>query len=344
MDEVLVSIVVPVFNAEKYLEQCIVSILNQTLKAFELIIINDGSTDSSKIIIDEYCKKDSRIIFIDSDNKGPGAARNTGIKIASGKFIGFVDADDYVDANMYKILHRNITEHSCELVVCDAWMVETGKPLRPRLLLSDEVIEMKEHKATQLLNLLRFKYDYANWNKLFSLEIIRKCNILFEEKMHLWEDILFNLVYLQSVERAVILKDCFYYYRIQPSSLVAVTNNGFSKQYNFFFEGFNSLCCEKKLTEQLRVFKSELAENGIATMLLLLKRSTKEEIGFFNLLAKFKTEIKELNPTIYLFKKDGSIKWRIHKGLLTLHWVSIFSFVYLAEIRIKDWLRKLIRR
>ena len=105
------SIIVPVYNAEKHLRECIESIINQTLKEIEIILINDGSTDDSKKIILEYVEKDSRIIFIDSANEGVSAARNKGIEKSSGRYIGFVDADDYIAPEMYQRLFEIAEEN-----------------------------------------------------------------------------------------------------------------------------------------------------------------------------------------------------------------------------------------
>ena len=105
-----VSIIIPVYNVEQYLPKCLDSIINQTLKDIEIICINDGSIDNSLSILKEYASKDDRIIIIDKENEGQGIARNLGIKKAKGKYIGFVDPDDWVDIQMFEkciIKHKN---------------------------------------------------------------------------------------------------------------------------------------------------------------------------------------------------------------------------------------------
>ena len=97
-----VSIIVPIYNSEKYMNKCIESILNQTLTEIEIILVNDGSTDNSGKIIDNYAKKDNRIKVIHQQNSGPSVARNKGISTAKGKYIGFVDSDDYIESTMYE--------------------------------------------------------------------------------------------------------------------------------------------------------------------------------------------------------------------------------------------------
>src|SRR3954470_7921673 len=100
-----VSVVIPVYNAEKYITECIESLLNQTLKQCEFIFVNDGSSDNSSQIINEFKKKDNRIILINQENQGVSIARNNGLKAASGEYVGFVDADDYIDCEMYETIY-----------------------------------------------------------------------------------------------------------------------------------------------------------------------------------------------------------------------------------------------
>ena len=115
----LISIIVPVYNVEKYLDRCIKSILQQTFKNFELILVDDGSTDSSSIICDEYSKKDSRVIVIHKKNEGAGIARNIGLDVAKGQFIGFVDSDDCIHKDMYCILYNLLIENNADISICN---------------------------------------------------------------------------------------------------------------------------------------------------------------------------------------------------------------------------------
>lgn len=118
-----ISIIVPVYNVEKYLDKCITSILEQSYADFELILINDGSTDRSGIICDEYKKSDSRVIVIHQENKGLAAARNTGIEKSRGKFITFIDSDDYIHFDMIKVLYSNIIKYKGDISICKYHMV-----------------------------------------------------------------------------------------------------------------------------------------------------------------------------------------------------------------------------
>ena len=126
------SVIVPIYNSEAHLRRCLDSIINQTNCDFELILVNDGSKDKSGEICKEYAKKDNRVVYIETENKGVSSARNTGINNAKGDYIGFVDSDDEVFADMYDVLLKNAREHNAQIVICDALTVyENGKAIAP---------------------------------------------------------------------------------------------------------------------------------------------------------------------------------------------------------------------
>ena len=114
-ENIKISIIVPCYNVEKYLPECLDSLLNQTFKYFEIICVNDGSNDSTLSILEKYSKKDSRIKIISQKNKGLSGARNTGIDAAKGDYIAFLDSDDWVDNNFYLKLYEAITKHNCDI-------------------------------------------------------------------------------------------------------------------------------------------------------------------------------------------------------------------------------------
>ena len=116
---VKISIIVPVYNVERYLGKCINSILNQTFADFELILVDDGSTDRSGYICDDYKKKDNRIKVIHKENGGLSSARNAGLDIAKEKYIGFVDSDDFINKNMYEFLYKDIKVNNSDIAICD---------------------------------------------------------------------------------------------------------------------------------------------------------------------------------------------------------------------------------
>ena len=116
---ILVSIIVPVYNVEKYLERCLDSLINQTLKDIEIILVDDGSTDDSGNICDKYAKKDKRIKVIHKENGGLSDARNIGLSIANGRYLQFVDSDDFIHKQMIEILYNTIINNNADISICD---------------------------------------------------------------------------------------------------------------------------------------------------------------------------------------------------------------------------------
>ncbi len=179
----VISIVVPVYKVEAYLEKCVDSILNQTFTDFELILVDDGSPDKCPRICDEYAKRDSRVKVIHKENGGLSDARNVGIEVATGTFIGFVDSDDYIASDMYESLYRLATENNCDMAVCQAVIV--GENEEAIYEDSDEVRVFDSAEALNQMICGRL-FTVNTWNKLYKRELFD--NIRFPKGM-LYEDL-----------------------------------------------------------------------------------------------------------------------------------------------------------
>lgn len=192
--ESLVSIIVPIYNVEPYLKKCIDSIINQTLKDIEIILVNDGSTDNCGQIIDEYAKKDKRIIAINKENGGQSSARNMGLDIAKGKYVGFVDSDDSIDSEMYGLLYNGIEESRADVCVCGRQAYSEDGELVNKIEIQDELIYFNNNVVEDyIVDRLFYKHTVVVWNKLYKKEIIDKNNIRFEDVSYVGsEDALFN--------------------------------------------------------------------------------------------------------------------------------------------------------
>ena len=194
-----ISIIVPVYNVEKYVEKCIQSLINQSYKNIEIILVDDGSNDRSNKIIDEYAKVDSRILTIHQKNKGVSAARNAGLKVATGEYVGFVDPDDYVDYQMYETMLKKIELNMSDLAVC-------GFSKVTELSDKEEIFEIKdEHLSPKkcVEDLFDFRGGYAIkpsvWNKLFRrdkigdlkfvVQYILKCNSIVYVKQAFYKNL-----------------------------------------------------------------------------------------------------------------------------------------------------------
>ena len=214
----LVSVIIPIYNCENNLDRCINSVLNQTYKNIELILVNDGSIDSSGDICDFYSKKDKRIKVIHQKNQGVSIARNNGVNIAKGYYIQFVDADDYIDKNDMIEKLTMAMEEGVDLVICGYKWVNEKKH-------SNKVIKKIPAEATYderdfLLNFGELYNDViisSPWNKLYLRKIIQKHNILFPENINIGEDLLFNLQYMYYCNKVKIIKDLLYNYMRRDS-------------------------------------------------------------------------------------------------------------------------------
>lgn len=242
-----ISVVVPVYDTEKYLKRCLDSIINQTFDDIELIIVNDGSPDNSREIILEYAANNSNIVFIDIENKGVSNARNLGLKNANGEYIIFVDSDDYLDLSAIEKLYNAITFNKCDMAVCNFAMVYDSH-------INDKFLEMpkekliiaNENKEKLIKDTLSFKFPLAIcvFNKLFSTKLLLDSGIVFEERSSIYaEDAYFYYKMISLIERICIVDEPLYLYyqretsvtnSYKPNFVPRVINflNGLDKYYN----------------------------------------------------------------------------------------------------------------
>lgn len=221
----LVSIIVPVYNSISYLDNCLTSILNQTYKDIEVILIDDGSTDGSGSLCDMYMEKDNRIKVIHQENSGPSSARNAGIQAASGEYLQFVDGDDTIDPDMTKTLVASIADGH-QLVICGYKnMVKCNNQW-----VSDEVFRFnkpgsfeKKEFLEMFGELYRDYYIHFNWNKLYITSIIRDHTLQFDGDIIRGEDMLFNLKYLEKCSRIKIIEQAFYNYMTSNNESITST-------------------------------------------------------------------------------------------------------------------------
>lgn len=204
-----ISIIVPIYNAEKYLHKCIKSLLNQTKKELEFILINDGSTDNSEQIIKKY--KDKRIKYFKNKNQGIGKTRNFGIDKATGKYIMFLDSDDYLREDACKILYDKAEEEKLDLVICNFYRVEEAN--------LEEKITIPEFKNTTLKEKkdLLLNVNLAPWNKLYKSELIKKNNIKFVENLK-YEDAPFVIEAMDKAKSIGQVTEYLNYYIIHKNS------------------------------------------------------------------------------------------------------------------------------
>ena len=209
---VAVSIVIPVYNIEKYLRECLDSLVNQSFKDFEVICINDGSKDGSLVILEEYAKKDSRFKVISQTNGGSGSARNNGLSKAKGKYVQFLDGDDYFEPEMLEKLYNLAEKHQAEIAVCSSKKVDDegnitetknpNSPLNLNLIPFNKVFNYKDF-PNDIFNLT----GTAPWNKLYLREMLIKNNLTFP-KLTGPDDLCFVHMAIICAKKIVAISNC----------------------------------------------------------------------------------------------------------------------------------------
>ena len=214
-----VSIIVPVYNVEKLLKRCLDSLVNQTLRDIEIICVNDGSTDNSLEILNNYAKQDLRIKIINKKNSGLSTARNTGMKIAQGKYIGFVDSDDWVDLDFYEKLYNSAIKNNADIAVSEIYEVHWNRKFYKQKFEKEKCIENIEEKF-YTLNIPEYSYV---WNKIYKRTKIEKYNFQFIPNLY-YEDRVFTPEVLYALKRVVIVPNIKYYYYRHKTSIVRNKN------------------------------------------------------------------------------------------------------------------------
>lgn len=210
-----VSIIVPVYNVEKYLKRCLDSLVNQTLKDIEIICVNDGSTDGSLAILDEYVRNDDRIVVINQENSGQSVARNRGIDVAKGEYLGFVDSDDWVSEDYFERLHNSAIQNNAEIAV--GGIIRLYKFNRRKFLtFAKETVTNDVNLKFELCDLPEKSYV---WNKIYKSSKLKEIGLKFEEGI-VFEDCIFTPQALFYFDKMVTVPDTYYFYWRRSDSTV----------------------------------------------------------------------------------------------------------------------------
>ena len=253
---VKVSVIVPVYNVEKYLGECLDSVINQTFEDIEIICVNDGSTDKSLEILNDYAGRDNRIKVFTQENKKQGAARNFGLDKSSGDYVYFMDSDDYIDLSTIEKLYNNAVSNNSDIVVSKIARFTDGSN---KINYSIPGFDFETQFKNVDFNDFTFDYNdikqyvlnrsFAPWMKLFKKEFLLENNLQFKEYLA-FEDVLFHVQTFLKAERISFSPNFFYYYRNNPNSTMNTSENGldifkiidFVQQYlieNEFMDEFN---------------------------------------------------------------------------------------------------------
>lgn len=218
----LISIIVPVYNVEHYLKQCINSIINQTYDHLEIILVDDGSLDACPQICDYYAKKDKRIKVLHKRNGGLADARNAGLKIASGEYIGFVDSDDYIDPMMYEKMIRGCLSYKTQIATCGRTNIDDKGHLISKRFTIPTTMVFDSKKVIKGL-ITWNKFDVASWDKLYRKDLFS--NIEFPLGVYS-EDLTVIPILIRKCNKIVHVGDSLYFYRQRNGS---ITKENFSK-------------------------------------------------------------------------------------------------------------------
>ncbi len=225
MKEELVSVIIPIYNASKYLGNTIECILNQTYKNLEIILINDGSTDDSLSICNDYCQKDNRIIVIDKVNSGQADSRNAGIEECKGKYIYFADSDDDISPELIETAVVGMKKDNSDLFIFNYYKtyIDNGKrrDIEERAFLEGEYIfsDEKDRLKFYTNNYLNYGCGFEVWNRLYKSEIIKDNNVRFPVFTPvIGEDMCFNLFYMMHIDKVRVTNERLYHYLIRNDS------------------------------------------------------------------------------------------------------------------------------
>lgn len=323
-----ISVIVPVYNAAKYLDECIISIINQTINDIEIIIVDDCSTDGSKDIILKYIH-DPRIKFLAIEkNSGVSYARNTGLKCAKGEYIGFVDSDDFISNDMFeKMLKSNSDIISCGYKKCDdEGNVISNHPFPLKSLKSHEEI----CKALSTAHETRFIW-FACRN-LYKRELITENKIQFNEKLKIGEDSLFNMYSFYYANSVSVINESLYYYRSNPNSIT-------SKKGKYYLEDSLALLYNEKMSFYNKFGFNEEALKGLyrytvthqLPMLLVNSLYCKNNIKHVFLLPMLKISLK--NMPVFNPKLPIGIQVLILLSKLKQYWMIRLLHFFLIKIR-----------
>lgn len=239
-----ISIIVPVYNIHNnYLIKCINSILNQDYKNIEVILINDGSSDDNRSILNDYASRDNRIILINRENRGVGYTRNEGIDIATGEWLAFVDADDWLDKSYISCLVNIPNLDGYDIVMCNSYVYKEGEFFKNDFLSHKEERRLEPSEIMEILSSLVYDYNKLNkykpqfidcgvpWGKIYKTSFLRNKNIRYCVDLKRFQDNVFNLYCFNYAKKIYYNPQNLYYYRIFNES---VSNKPGSMHYKYF--------------------------------------------------------------------------------------------------------------
>lgn len=282
-NNILISIIMPAYNSEKIIASSIQSILGQTLNEIELIVIDDCSTDNTVEKIRKIQQQDNRVRLIQQpENRGPGAAKNVGLKEAVGEYIAFCDADDWIEKDMLKELFEKVQKEGADVVVSGFFLdecTETGELLKRAKLSMENYVATSEREVAELVSGIDTSklYAYA-CNKIYKSSIIKKNNVNFSDKLF-GEDYDFNMKFFTNAQSAAVVPECYYHYiKMNKDSL---TERFIPNYYEIILDRFEKM---RSYMKQKNVYEGKIKEEVLTVhikhLMAAIARSYNRRMGF----------------------------------------------------------------
>lgn len=311
--EELISIIIPIYRVEKYLKECIDSVINQTYKNLEVILVNDGSPDNCGNMCDEYARKDKRVKVIHKKNGGLSDARNHGIDMATGKYITFIDSDDYVDLKYIEKLYDSIKKNNTKISQCNILKVNDKKEIIEKVGYSENNVK----SGKELIKDIYYEHWAENivvWNKMYSIELFEKIKYPVG-KIHEDEYVTYKILYY--IDKVSIVNEYLYCYRQNDNS---ITGKKFNIQRLDVLEAF-----EERLTFFEEKNEKELYE-------LTLKAYLEKLVRCYMQMKKYIEETKSMEIELIKKYRKNYIKILKSKKMTTFSKIKMFCFYSLPNI------------
>lgn len=316
----LISIVVPVYNVEQYLRDCLDSVLKQNYQDYEIILVNDGSTDNSVKICEEYIRKDNRIHLINQKNAGASAARNKGMRYASGKYLYFLDSDDWLEEDTLEKLVQCITVEQADMIFFDAYAVDETKGIKSEKYYSHKQSYKSASGPEMMTQLLQNKeFHVTPWHMFFKREFLNKKQICFEEGI-IYEDMIFAYQVFCEARKVAYLPEFLYSRRFRADSVMTskVCDKNFESALKVYY-------CVKTYSEKIEYVKKNnnyivrCAYNGLNVYKCLDAEGKKTVHGKYVQLKKdilLNNAFGDVALKLYCYNK---VLWIIYKVIMKLY-------------------------
>jgi len=311
----LISIIIPAYNAEQFIEACLQSLRAQTYQNLEIIVVNDGSTDKTGKIATQWSQKDSRILVLYQENQGVSTARNAGLEIAKGDFIGFVDADDEVAEDMVEFLYTNLQKYDADISHCGFELVKPNEKVQ----FHNSGVILVQNKVEALKELLSgIRIEPSSCTKLFKKKILS--NVRFATDIKINEDLLFNIEAFKNANKSVFEDVVKYKYNYNPTSASR------SSKYLFIEEEVYKAAKRIRFLLQDDEIKEVVEKFYVAKLLTSLKSLKKNQLFSTELAKQYRIELKD-NPV-----KNLGVRLFVLKTLLVYFPFLYNPFIYFYNL------------